>query len=904
MDYKNTLNLPKTDFSMKANLGILEPKILKFWEDIDIYRLLLENRKNSKKFILHDGPPYANGLIHIGHALNKILKDIVIKFKMMQGYSCPFILGWDCHGLPVEHQLFKELNLTKHDVDVVDFRRKAKNFALKFIDLQKKDFKRLGVFADFDNPYLTMDPKYEYKVLELLEYLAEEGYIYRGLKPVNWCYNCETALAEAEVEYEEKISPSIYVKFRLKESPDTYFVIWTTTPWTLVSNVAIALNPNSLYCGLRNDKNEVLIVASKLREDFIKTTNLKDLELIWEKPAKVFENLIYKHPFLEREGKIILADFVSMQEGTGCVHIAPGHGEEDFLAGKEYNLDIIMPVDQKGRFIDSVEKFKGINVHEADKKIIEELKEKGFLIYVQEIQHSYPHCWRCKKPIIFRATYQWFINVEHNNLKKLCLDETERINWLPPAGKDRMQAMLKERPDWCVSRQRLWGVPIPSIKCKNCGEVILDREVLSKVKDFVLKETSDAWFIYDLDKFLPDDFKCKKCNKKDFVKEFDILDVWFESGASFSAVLEDKEELCFPADMYLEGSDQHRGWFQVSLLPSVAKNKKAPFKTVLTHGFVVDAKGMKMSKSKGNVISPQEIIQQYGAEILRLWTAYSDYSEDVKISKDILEQIVDIYRKIRNTIRFILGNLYDYDINTKIPYNELCEVDRYMLIRTNILYKDIVSFYENFSLYKVCQEIFNFCNITLSSFYLDILKDKLYTFSPNSKERRSAQFVLFYILKVLLKLISPILSFTAEEAYLSFFKDRKSVFLLSLDDEYNYYDKNLIEKYDKILKLREIVLKEIETIREKDIIGSSLEAEVFLYFEDDYDFYKDLDDILREIFIVSKVYIKRGEFKIEVVKSNYNKCARCWNYREEVGRDLEFKDLCSRCIKVIRGGEK
>lgn len=912
-NYKDTLNLPKTSFSMKANLIQLELKILKRWEEMNIYEKLKSQRKDAEKFILHDGPPYANGRIHIGHALNKILKDIVVKYKIQRGFKVPFIIGWDCHGLPVEHQLFKELNLTKHDVDIREFRKKAREFALSHVNLQRDDFKKLGLFCDWEQPYLTFDPEYEYNVIKLLEYLADKGYIYRGRKPVNWCVECETALAEAEVEYLDKESESIYFLFEVvdhqnvfsrEEKNPVYFLVWTTTPWTLISNVAVALSPDFEYCLARFNEKTVVLgkdLIPSLEEKFgVKFQILRGLK------GKELESLKLKHPFLEREAIVVLADFVSNQEGSGCVHVAPGHGQDDFSLTKKYSLSVIMSVDERGIFQEPME-FKGLDIAAVNIKVINELKNKQKLIKHQKINHAYPHCWRCRKPIIFRATFQWFLNIEHENLREKLLKELDRVEWVPPTGKERMRGMLISRPDWCLSRQRLWGIPIPAVKCKFCSQVALDKDIISIAADLFRKKGSDVWFTAELDEFLPREYKCSACGGKEFIKEYDILDVWFESGASFFSVVKPNEQLRFPADMYLEGSDQHRGWFQVSLISSMAKENIAPFKTILTHGFVVDGEGKKMSKSLGNVISPQEISNKYGAEILRLWSAYSDYTEDVRISEGIIKQLVDMYRKIRNTIRFILGNLYDFDFkNSEVTYPRLLEVDKFMLAKTMNVFKEVISCYDHYAFYKAAQNIFNFCNLDLSSFYLDFLKDRLYTFSAASKERRSAQFALHCILDVLLKMIAPILSFTAEEAYLCWenAEQRKdSVFSVVLEDSFkeDWIDNSLLLKWDKIIKLRGEILKEMEKKREKGEIGSSLEAEVFLTFNDeDYGFFENYKDSLREILIVSQVSVERGNFKIEIKQTGHEKCLRCWNRRKDVGEDRGFPQVCSRCRDVLK----
>jgi len=918
MNYKNTLNLPNTSFPMKANLSMLEPKILSHWQGLSIYEKLRSERKGSEKFILHDGPPYANGCIHIGHALNKILKDVILKYKALKGFDCPFIIGWDCHGLPVEHQLFKELKLTKHDVEVSDFRKKAKEYALRFVAEQKKDFQRLGIFSDWQNPYLTLDSEYEYFVMKLLEHLTSEGYIYRGRKPVNWCSSCETALAEAEVEYNDKESDSIYLFFNLVDDPkgvfgrykdkSISFLIWTTTPWTIVSNVAVAIHPEFDYSLV--EENGRFFILAKDRMLLVEEKAKKKLKIVKSFKGVDLEGLTLKHPFFDRKAKVVFADFVSNEDGSGCVHIAPGHGEEDFSLTKKYNLDIIMPLNNQGKF-DEPKEFLGKNVTEANELVLEKLNQGNLLLINEKTKHSYPHCWRCKKPIVFRATFQWFLSVDHNDLRSKVIEETAKISWVPSSGKERMRSMLTTRPDWCLSRQRLWGVPIPAIKCASCKEVFLDKTVVAKVATVFQEGGSDSWFSQGLDKFLPDNFSCPHCQSKELSKEYDILDVWFESGASFLAVVKANPDLNFPADLYLEGSDQHRGWFQVSLIPSVAKENRSPFKTILTHGFVVDGEGKKMSKSLGNVIAPQNITKRYGAEILRLWAAYTDYSEDVKISEDILKQLTDMYRKIRNTIRFIMGNIFDFDLEkNQITFDDLVEVDRFMAAKTMLASKEVLSDYENFGFYKACQKIFNFCNLDLSSFYLDILKDRLYTFSPDSRERRSAQFVLYHILKILIKLIAPILAFTAEEANLSWsnLKEKpESVFLsrFGSDHKKDWIDQALLKKWDKILQLRSQVLKEIESKREAAVVKSSLEAKVILSLEgDDYNAYLGFEETLKEIFIVSQLSIKKGSFDILISKAEGNKCSRCWNWSNTVGSNDGFPDLCLRCQSSLKEVKK
>ncbi len=912
MNYKDTLNLPRTSFSMKANLSQNEPRIIDSqWKDI--YARIRSQNKGKKKYVLHDGPPYANGKIHIGHALNKILKDIVIKYELLRGHDTPFIIGWDCHGLPVEHQLMKNLKVTKHDVNVSEFRKKAKDFALKYMDLQREDFKRLGVFSDWDNPYLTLNPEYEYGVTSLVEHLAREKYIYRGLKPVNWCAACETALAEAEVEYADKESDSIFFRFKVVDDNDLFtsvreevsFLVWTTTPWTLLANVAVAVHPDFTYVLARTGSG-LLVCARSLvpsLQEILKT----DIETVKEFKGRDLEHISLAHPFINRNSQVVCADFVSSEEGSGCVHIAPGHGQEDFTLTRKYDLEIIMPVNDKGRFQKTIAEVEGKNIYEASAVVIEMMKNNGTLLSHKKITHSYPHCWRCKKPIIFRATNQWFLDVDRDDLRQKILDRLEEISWTPASGIERMKAMVANRPDWCLSRQRLWGIPIPAVNCLSCGEAILDAGIVAKAAALFRKNGSDSWFSEPVETFLPEKFSCPHCRNEKFEKTYDILDVWFESGASWASVLKDNPDLAFPADMYLEGSDQHRGWFQVSLILAMAREKKPPFKTILTHGFVVDGEGKKMSKSLGNVISPQEVIRQYGAEIIRLWAACSDYSEDIKLSKEILQQLVDMYRKIRNTIRFILGTIHDFDPETEtVSQEEMLELDRYMLARTAQVFEQVTAAYDSFSFYKACQQIFNFCNLEMSSFYLDILKDRLYTYGPRSKERKSAQTVLYIALKTLLKICAPVLSFTAEEAWSAFecLKNRKdSIFLESFDDLIAGRDTELLARWETVLDLREKVLKEIENVRTAGTIGSSLEAALEITVSDkNFSLFSEIKDTLREVFIVSRVTVHKGNFAIEVSKAGGAKCPRCWNWRDDIGCDAEYPDICTKCVNAVKGG--
>ncbi|MBN1405058.1 MAG: isoleucine--tRNA ligase [Candidatus Omnitrophica bacterium] len=917
MDYKDTLNLPKTDFKMKADLPNNEPKMQKAWQDTGIYSKIIAHRKNCKKYILHDGPPYANGDIHIGHALNKIIKDVIIKYKTMQGFSSPYVPGWDCHGLPVEHQLFKELNKTKHDIGQAEFRKKAYKYAMKFVDIQKKQFERLGIFGDWDNPYLTLSRTYEEGVIKSFAKLAGEGYIYKGLKPVNWCYHCETALAEAEVEYEDHTSPSVYVKFRLDKN--TYVVIWTTTPWTLIANVAIAVHPDIDYAFIKAG-NEVLIMAKDLADKVMQDAGIKDYRIESLVKGKALEGRAYEHPFGIRNGKIVLAEYVSLEEGTGCVHTAPGHGEDDYITGLKYGLETIMPVNEKGNFMDEAGEFKGLNVHKANNRITEKLKEAKALLLARDITHSYPHCWRCKSPVIFRATEQWFMSVDKNNLRQKLLEKIDKsIEWIPQQGKERIYAMVGMRPDWCLSRQRYWGVPIPVFKCKACNKWICDEKAINYFADIVSKEGTDAWFIRNINELMPPDYKCPFCKAGEFEKGADIIDVWFESGVSHQSVLKKTEGLVFPSQIYVEGSDQHRGWFQTSLITALAIDKVPPFETVLTHGFVVDGEGKKMSKSQGNVVSPQDIIKDYGADILRLWVVSSNYNEDIRISQEILARLIESYRKIRNTARYMLGNLFDFlPEKDTVAYDKLFDADKWALSEAHELLKEATSYYEKFQFHKIYRIIYNFCVVSMSNFYLDILKDRLYTFGKNSHGRKSAQTTLYEILNILNSVIAPFISFTAEEIYRhspGYGKGSESIHLCDwprIDETKTAFKRR--QDWQRLITIRNTALKVLEEKRTEGLIGNSLEAAVSLYAEneEDYKFLKIYEKDLPSILIVSQVSLHKkssvqtaikceeGDIYISAEKAKGSKCSRCWNYSETVGKDSRHPLICERCVDAIK----
>lgn len=932
MDYKDTLNLPKTDFPMKADLPKREPVFLKDWSDKDIYQLIRKKSQGLSKYILHDGPPYANGDIHIGHALNKVLKDIIVKYKTMQGFDSAYVPGWDCHGLPIEHQLFKELGITKYQIAQLDFRKKAYDYALKYVAQQKEQFRRLGVFGDWRNPYLTLLPEYEASILSSFAELVKLGFIYRGLKPVNWCFKCETALAEAEVEYENHTSPAIFVKFKLdahKEYPqDTYLLIWTTTPWTLIANVAVAVHPDFTYSLVKTDKGS-LIIANALLTNILAQAGIDKYEVVKEINGRALEGLVYSHPFNLRKGHLVLADYVSKDEGSGLVHTAPGHGNEDYITGMKYKLDIIMPVDAKGNFDSAAGEFQGLNVYKANPLIIEKLRENGALFLHNQLQHSYPHCWRCKTPVIFRATKQWFLSLEHNDLRHRLLEAVNNaIEWIPEAGKGRISAMIESRPDWCLSRQRYWGVPIPALICNKCKEEFLDVGVIEAFAKLTAKEGSDSWFVQSVRDFVTERTLCPHCKSADFSKGSDILDVWFDSGVSNQAVLKKRKELEFPCALYLEGSDQHRGWFQSSIIPAMCIDAKPPFKSVLTHGFVVDGDGRKMSKSQGNVISPFDIIKDYGADILRLWVAASDYNEDIRISAPILSRLAEAYRKIRNTCRFILSNLWDFDPNTdKVDYENLKRIDKWILWKLeHVLLPITENNLNHFEFYKAYKAIYDFCNQELSMYYLDMVKGRLYTYAKCSLERRAAQTAIYEVLNVLVRIIAPVFVFTAEEIWQHMpkqkeDKDTESIHLLAWPKINTVFaqfksapDTNINAALSIVFDLIPDVAKALEEKRAKNEIGSSFDAQIILLTNNEihYKYLGSLKDDLLEIFKVSQVKIDRqgtqdqatlssiySDITIRVDKAEGEKCPRCWNYSTDIGSQKEHPLICVRCSKAV-----
>ncbi len=928
MEYKDTLNLPKTKFKMKANLAKEEPKLLKYWEEEKIYKKICEKKRDLKKYILHDGPPYANGNIHIGTAYNKILKDIIPKYKSMKGFNARYVPGWDTHGLPIEFQVTKDMKVNIDEIEPVELRNKCNEYAHHFIDVQKKEFKRLGVMGEWENPYLTLNPKYEAEQIKVFGEMFESGYIYKGLKPVYWCASCETALAAAEIEYHDKESSSIFVRFPVKDNlnhifsqyrdVDTFVVIWTTTPWTIPGNMAIALNPEIDYSLIKTEKGN-LILAATLVKQVMDEIGISDYQVLETVKGKALEGVKCKHPIFDRDSIIILGNHVLLDEGTGCVHTAPGHGQEDYEIGIKYKIPIFTTLDSKGRFNDKTGKFQGLTYKEGNTAVIKELNENGTLLKVGKIAHSYPHCWRCKKPVVFRATEQWFVSIEA--FRDLALSKIKKVQWIPEWGEEKISGMVGNRTDWCISRQRVWGVPIPVFYCKNCHKIIVNKETIQSVRTMFLEKGSDSWFCTSAKDILPEDFKCPYCSGSEFNKETDIMDVWFDSGCSHAAVLKQRDTLHWPADLYLEGTDQHRGWFQTSLLTSIATFKEAPYKTVLTHGFIVDGKGKKMSKSIGNVIAPREIIEKYGADILRLWVASSDYKTDIRISPKILDQLVEIYRRIRNTARFILGNLKDFQPqNDIIPYEQLSELDQLILNNFENMKLKVSKYYEEFEFHSLYHEIHNFCSVDLSSFYLDIIKDKLYTAYIGSLERRACQTVLYIILSNLVKLIAPVLSFTAEEIWqhLREIQDiEESIFFAAWPEICEKYkNKKLEQKWDKVLKIRKDVLKALEIKRGEGFIGNSLEAHVNIYSDDKdiYDYLLTFKNQLNVLFIVSKVEIfykekinvlnalkgiEVPEINIVVEKAFGEKCERCWCYSEYVGKDIKYPTICKKCADVM-----
>ncbi len=923
MDYRSTVLLPKTDFPMKADLAIREPERLRKWEEKRYYDQLMRRGAEEGRplFILHDGPPYANGNIHIGHTLNKVLKDVIVRSKSMDGFHSPYVPGWDTHGLPIEINVVKEKGEARQsDEEILAIREACRAYALRYVDVQREEFKRLGVWGDWENPYLTLEPEYEARQVEVFGEMAKKGYIYKGLKPVYWCAHCETALAEAEIEYDNRRSPSIYVRFPVRDgrgvvSDGAYLLIWTTTPWTLPANLAVAVHPGYTYVEVEVDGARY-VVAEGLLFGVQAALDWEPPKIVRRVTGRELEGVIARHPFIERDSPVILGEHVTLEQGTGLVHTAPGHGLEDYEVGQRYGLPILAPVDSKGRMTEEAGKYAGLTLDEANKAIVADMQADGSLLRLEFIEHSYPHCWRCKNPVAFRATQQWFASVE--GFREAALKAIDTVTWVPAWGVDRIRNMVAERSDWCISRQRAWGVPIPIFYCAACGEALVDDASIQAVAGLFRKEGSDAWYRRRADEILPPGTRCKACGGERFEKERDIMDVWFDSGSSHRAVLEARPGLRWPADMYLEGSDQHRGWFQSSLLTAVATKGEAPYRTVLTHGFIVDGDGYKMSKSVGNTVAPDEVIQKYGADVLRLWAASADYRGDVRFSEGILQQVADVYRRIRNTCRFLLGNLHDFDpARDALPLERLEELDRWALDRTARLVERCVKAYREYAFHVVCHQVHNFCAVDMGGFYLDVIKDRLYCDTADSHRRRSAQTALAHIVVALAKVIAPILVFTADEVWEHIpeaLKEAESVHLTQWGDATAAWrDDDLHQRWERMLAARRVVAKGLERARNEKVIASSSDARVVLAGPEAEALFEAFGEELADLFIVSEVELARSGLPAElpiveeeegiaaaVGRAPGEKCERCWRRAPGVGAHEDHPTLCHRCASVVR----
>lgn len=934
------VNLPKTDFPMKANSFTREVEFQKIWDEKKIYEKSLANRDKCEKFVLHDGPPYlSSSKIHIGTALNKILKDIVTKYKAQSGFYAPYIPGYDSHGLPIETAVVKNVKGGRNAISTVELREKCREFALENLKGQEANFRRLGVWGDWANPYVTLRPEFESTQIRVFGKMASAGYLYKGLKSVQWCPNCETALAEAEVEYADHESHSIYVKFEVdaesrKKIPafvpadeKVSFVIWTTTPWTLPGNLGVALHPKFNYLFLQTPKDGVLVVVDELKEAFLKAVGIADSEVkvLGQTVGKEMELLETKHPFLNRLSRVIVGDHVTTEVGTGVVHTAPGHGPEDFMIGQKYNLGVVSPVDGRGIFTEEAGKFAGNRFDKANPEIVEYLRELAVLMGHSKYSHSYPHCWRCKKPLIFRATEQWFASVD--GFREKALKAIDEVKWLPATGRNRIYTMVENRSDWCISRQRTWGVPIPVFYCKACEKPLMTTESINKVADVFQTEGSDAWWKMEAHELLGDGFKCE-CGGKDFQKETDTMDVWFDSGVTHAAVIDQRPELRgTPCELYLEGSDQHRGWFQSSLLTSVAIHGRAPYKAVLTHGFVVDESGRKMSKSVGNVVDPDEVIKQYGADVLRLWVASVNYTDDIPIGKNMLAQLADVFRRLRNTARYLLGNLHDFNpASDAVPYEKLGKLDKYILHRLQNVVSEVTEDFDNYEFFKYYQLLQNFCGVDLSAFYFDIVKDRLYTANQNAESRRAVQTALYEILNVLVRLLVPVTPHLAEDIWqhmpdaLKQGDAKESVLLTDFPTRQERFVNDELSNFWKDLTtVRYAVNKALEEARGAHKIGSSLEARVVLQVEDANlrDKVLSLGSELTGFFITSQASVSEngtnaGELlsennesglHVRVFKADGAKCVRCWKYSTKVGTDQKYPDICDLCSDALAGTE-
>jgi isoleucyl-tRNA synthetase len=917
IDYSKTLNLPETEFPMRGNLPQREPEIQKQWEEAELYEKLQAKQKGKPKFVLHDGPPYANGDIHLGHAVNKILKDMIVKSKTMEGFDAPYVPGWDTHGLPIEQAIIKNKKINRHEIPVTEFRQMCYDYALGFIDRQRSQFKRLGIRGDWENPYITLLPKYEAAQIRVFGEMAQKGLIYKGLKPVYWCPSCETALAEAEIEYADKTSPSIYVKFPVvdgngKVPEGASIVIWTTTPWTIPANVGIAVHPEFEYA-LLDVSGEKLVMAKQLAGDVLKAAGYQEEPVVVDTfRGSELERVKTKHPLYDRESLVVLGDHVTLEAGTGCVHTAPGHGMEDYLVGLKYELPILVPVDDHGKFKKEAGPFAGQFYAKANSAINEALHASGHLLHETSMNHSYPHCWRCKNPVIYRATEQWFGSID--KIREPLLQQIKQVKWNPAWGETRLHNMVADRQDWCISRQRVWGVPIPIFYCTDCSRELINEQTISHIAGLFAEHGSQIWFERDAQDLLPEGTACA-CGNHAFRKETDIMDVWFDSGSSHIAVCDSREDLQWPADLYLEGSDQYRGWFNSSLTTAVAVKERAPYKEVLSHGFVLDGEGRKMSKSLGNVVDPLKVMEQLGADILRLWVASVDYRSDVRVSDSILKQVAEVYRKIRNTFRYLLGNVNGFDpLQQSVPLAQMLEIDRWALNKFEQLKERTMKAYGNYEFHLVYHDINNFCTVDLSSFYFDVLKDRIYVSAPDSVERRSAQTAMYQILVGLVKLVAPILTHTADEVW-QFVPGatEESVQLTEWDPiRFEFLDQSLDAKWESILQLRDEVLKALETARQDKVIGKSLMAAIDLYPAAE-EVWRTLHVTprLQEVMGVSKVNLYRPEdtvsgravsyegLAIEVRVAEGETCERCRVVTPEVGQVAEHPTLCPSCAETV-----
>jgi len=925
-ELKDTLNLPSTDFAMKANLPQNEPKRLEFWDKIGIYRRIREARKHAPKYFLHDGPPYANGEIHLGHALNKCLKDFVVKSKTMAGFDAPYVPGWDCHGLPIEIKVDEKLGRKKLEMAPAQVRRACREYAQKYLDLQSEQFQRIGVFGEFDHPYSTMSREYEAVIARVFFDFWENGFVYKGLRPVYWCIVDRTALAEAEVEYEQHTSPSVWVKYALISPPEAIdpalagkrvnTIIWTTTPWTLPASMAVAFHPEYEYVALE-DAGEVYVVAQALSESTRENTGSKSAKILAEFPGRKLEGTTFQHPFLDRKIPGVLADYVTLDQGTGAVHTAPSHGADDFYTGVKYGIDPTCNVDGAGRLHNGLPEYDGRTVFEANQPIIELLKSRGVLMGESKITHSYPHCWRCHNPVIFRATEQWFIGMEsamsRSTLRQRALDEIGEVRWDPGWGQERISNMVATRPDWCISRQRVWGVPIPIFFCEGCNQPLRSKAANEGVVALFAREGADAWYTSDVNEVVPTDVKCQNCNSQKFRKEFDIIDVWFESGSSWAAVMKDQV-----ADMYIEGGDQHRGWFQSSLLCSVGTRNRAPYRTAVTCGWTLDPQGRAMSKSLGNGVDPVEVANKLGAEIVRLWVASVDFREDMHASDELMLRVADNYRDIRNAFRWILGNLDGFvPERDEVPFEQLESIDKYLLLLSAQLVRDVRRWYEEFQFHRIYQRIIAFRTTELSNFYFDVLKDRLYTYPRTSLVRRSGQTAIWRIGHVLVRLLAPIMSFTAEEVWLfipSVGEKPESVHLALFPTPEEVLgnvagDTELIRAdWDRLLLVRTEVFRYLETARKDKVIGSGLQAKVTISAPvETYRLLERYRETLRYLFIVSQVELEPllesgngSGLKVRISPADGQKCKRCWNYSTHVGKDSAYPTVCERCSAALQ----